>query len=76
MAEKALPRLECGHWPDRKRPLLTLHRPDMNECVVLATFQSDEAMNLFMECAKKGIAMRQTDDKVRAAIDAARKEEV
>jgi hypothetical protein len=47
--------LEIGHWPGRKRPLLTLHSPKDNKAVILATFKDDDAYDLFRECLKRGV---------------------
>jgi len=49
--------LHIGHWPDRKKPMLTLFYPETNSSIVIASFKSDEAMYLFAR------AMGLRDDK-------------
>ena len=48
--------LNAGFWPDRVKPLLTIYDPDTNTHHVLASFRSEEAMRIFLQCVKRGMA--------------------
>lgn len=54
--------LNVGHWPDRKRPALTVHDRDKNESHVLAWFVSDLAMTEFLVIAKQGIIFKAEEE--------------
>lgn len=56
-----MPRLEIGKWPDRKRPMLTVRNEGENKSYVLAYFASDEAAKKFVELAKAGIVLQETE---------------
>lgn len=51
-------KLCIGHWPDRKRPILTMYEDGSNEHTTLAYFESDEAAEKFKELARDGIVWR------------------
>ena len=54
--------LNVGHWPDRKRPMLTIYDRQLNTHTVLAHFRSDGAAEEFLDACRMGIKFMEADN--------------
>lgn len=57
LAAAKIEAVNIGRWPGRKKPLLTAQIGDRNQ--VLARFENDNAMDLFLALVRRGMV---TDD--------------